>query len=230
MGDDTALAVLSTQPRLLYTYFCQLFAQVTNPPIDPLREKLVMSLNTIMGWRRNLLGATPDHARLISSESPILMAHELEALRASERPETKLCTVNALWSLDTGTAGLEPAIARVCAEVEQGVDDGCHLVVLSDRGTDHANVPVPMLLAMGAVHHHLTRVGKRMRVSIICETGEARDVHHMACLIGYGASSIVPYLAYETCREVIEKMPAEGRPTYAQAVKSYRSALGSGIL
>ena len=110
------------------------------------------------------------------------------------------------------------------------MDDGCRLVVLSDRGVDHANVPVPMLLAMGAVHHHLTRVGKRMRVSIICETGEARDVHHMACLIGYGASSIVPYLAFATCREIIEKMPAEGRPTYAQAIKNYRSSLESGVL
>ena len=119
---------------------------------------------------------------------------------------------------------------RLCKEVETAVDDGCRLVVLSDRGVDHAHVPVPMLLAMGAVHHHLTRVGKRMRVSLVCETGEARDVHHMACLIGYGASSVVPYLAYATCREIIEKMPAEGRPTYAQAVKAYRSSLESGIL
>ena len=230
MGDDTALAVLSLQPRLLYTYFSQLFAQVTNPPIDPLREKLVMSLKTIMGWRRNLLGETPDHARLISAESPILLEHELEALRANERPETKLATVATLWPVSEGADGLEGAVSRVCAEVERAVDDGCHLVVLSDRGVDHANAPVPMLLAMGAVHHHLTRVGKRMRASIVCETGEARDVHHMACLIGYGASSVVPYLAYATCREIIEKMPAEGRPTYAQAVKAYRSSLESGIL
>ncbi len=230
MGDDTALAVLSLQPRLLYTYFCQLFAQVTNPPIDPLREKLVMSLNTIMGWRRNLLGETPEHARLISAEGPILFEHELEALRAHPAPEAKLATVDAVWPLAEGNAGLENAVTRLCAEVERAVDDGCCLVVLSDRAVDYAHAPVPMLLAMGAVHHHLTRTGKRMRVSIICETGEARDVHHMACLIGYGASSVVPYLAFATCREIIEKMPAEGRPTYAQAIKNYRSGLESGIL
>jgi glutamate synthase domain-containing protein 2/glutamate synthase domain-containing protein 1/glutamate synthase domain-containing protein 3 len=230
MGDDTALAVLSLQPRLLYTYFCQLFAQVTNPPIDPLREKLVMSLNTIMGWRRNLFGETPEHARLIQADSPILFDHELAALRAQSGPELCPVTVSALWPVEQEEAGLEAAIDRICAEVEAAVEAGNHLVVLSDRGVDHAHVPVPMLLAMGAVHHHLTRVGKRMKVSIICETGEARDVHQMACLIGYGASAIAPYLAFETCREIIEKMPAEGRPAYAQALKSYRAALESGIL
>ncbi len=230
MGDDTALAVLSLQPRLLYTYFSQLFAQVTNPPIDPLREKLVMSLNTIMGWRRNLFGETPEHARLISAESPILFEHELEALRAHDAPETRLGTVPTTWPLGDGERGLEAAIERIRHDAEKAVDEGCRLVVLSDRGVDHQNVPVPMLLATGAVHHHLTRVGKRMRVSILCETGEARDVHHMACLIGYGASSVVPYLAFATCREIIEKMPAEGRPSYAQAIKNYRSSLESGIL
>ena len=230
MGDDTALAVLSLQPCLLYRYFCQLFAQVTNPPIDPLRERLVMSLNTIMGWRRNLFGETPEHARLIQTDAPFLFEHELEALRAHDTPETKLSTVHALWPAHEGVDGLEPAVERICSEVEAAVDGGCRLVVLSDRDVDHANVPVPMLLAMGAVHHHLTRVGKRMRVSIICETGEARDVHQMACLIGYGASSVVPYLAYTTCREIIEKMPAEGRPTYADALKRYRSGLEAGLL
>ena len=230
MGDDTALAVLSLEPRLLYTYFSQLFAQVTNPPIDPLRERLVMSLNTIMGWRRNLLGETPEHARLISAPGPILFEHELEALRAHDAPETKLATVPVTWPLGDGADGLESAVERACWEVEAAVDDGCRLVVLSDRGVDHANVPVPMLLAMGAVHHHLTRVGKRMRVSIICETGEARDVHQMACLIGYGASSIVPYLAFATSREILEKMPADGRPTLAAALQNYRTSLESGIL
>ncbi len=230
MGDDTALAVLSLQPRLLYTYFCQLFAQVTNPPIDPLREKLVMSLHTAMGWRRNLLAESPEHAQQLSAESPILMEHELAALRASEHPLAKTGTVSVLWPLADGADGLEPAIARICAEAERVVDEGCRLVVLSDRGVDHAEVPVPMLLAASAVHHHLTRVGKRMRASLICETGEARDVHQMACLLGYGVSAIVPYLGYETCREILEKMPAESRPGYVQALKSYRSALEAGVL
>jgi glutamate synthase domain-containing protein 2/glutamate synthase domain-containing protein 1/glutamate synthase domain-containing protein 3 len=230
MGDDTALAVLSLQPRLLYTYFCQLFAQVTNPPIDPLREKLVMSLQSVMGWRRNLLGESPEHAQQLAAVSPILMEHELAALRASDHPLTQLQTVSVLWPLAEGAGGLEPAVERICAAAESAVDAGCRLVVLSDRGVDHAHVPVPMLLATGAVHHHLTRIGKRMRASIICETGEARDVHQMACLLGYGASVIVPYLGYETCREILEKMPAETRPGYVQALKSYRSALEAGVL
>ena len=135
MGDDTALAVLSLQPRLLYTYFSQLFAQVTNPPIDPLREKLVMSLNTIMGWRRNLFGETPEHARLVSAPSPILFEHELEALRVHESPETRLATIHATWPLGDGAAGLEAAVERICRDAEAAVDDGCHLLVLSDRGS-----------------------------------------------------------------------------------------------
>jgi glutamate synthase domain-containing protein 2/glutamate synthase domain-containing protein 1/glutamate synthase domain-containing protein 3 len=230
MGDDTALAVLSLQPRLLYTYFCQLFAQVTNPPIDPLREKLVMSLQTVMGWRRNLLGESPEHAQQLAAPSPILMEHELAALVASEHPLTRLETVSVLWPLAEGAEGLEPAIQRICAAAERAVDAGCRLVVLSDRGVDHAQVPVPMLLATGAVHHHLTRQGKRMRASILCETGEARDVHQMGCLLGYGASAIIPYLGFETCREILEKMPVDGRPGYGQALQSYRSALEAGVL
>ena len=197
MGDDTPLAVLSLQPRLLYTYFKQLFAQVTNPPIDPLREKLVMSLNTIMGWRRNLLGETPEHARLISAESPILMRARTRRAVCDDRWRViNLATViRALAAVGEGAEGLEAAIsAHLRGGGERGGCRAAHCV-LSDRGVDHANVPVPMLLAVGAVHHHLIRVGKRMKASLVCETGEARDVHHMACLIGYGASAIVPYLA-----------------------------------
>ena len=230
MGDDSPLAVLSTQPCLLYRYFSQLFAQVTNPPIDPLREKLVMTLSTTMGWRRNLLAETPEHARLVNAASPILFEHELAALRAQTSLDVRPATVSTLWKTDTGAAGLEPAVDRICQEVEAAIDAGHCIVVISDRGVDHAHAPVPALLAMGAVHHHLTRVGKRMKASIICETGEARDVHQLACLTGYGASAIVPYLGYETCREVLEKLPAEGRPTYAQAVGKYKAALEAGLL
>ena len=230
MGDDTALAVLSLQPCLLYRYFSQLFAQVTNPPIDPLRERLVMTLYTIMGWRRNLLGETPEHARLVSCDSPILFEHELAVLRAHDSLDVRPATVPTLWPAADGADGLEPAVDRICAAVEAAVDAGHRIVALSDRGVDHAHVPVPMLLAMGAVHHHLTRVGKRMKVSVICETGEARDVHQLACLIGYGASAVVPYLGYETVREVLEKQPPEGRAPYADAVKNYKKAVEAGIL
>src|ERR1700736_1836279 len=167
MGDDTPLAVLSLQPRLLYTYFKQLFAQVTNPPIDPIREKLVMSLATPMGWRRNLLGATPEHAKMVHSDSPVLLQHELEALGSIPDPGHKSTTISVLWNVAEGADGLEKAIDRICAEAERAVDDSARLIILSDHGVDHDHLAIPMLLATGAVHHHLTRVGKRMERSVI---------------------------------------------------------------
>ncbi len=227
MGDDTPLAVLSLRPRLLYTYFKQLFAQVTNPPIDPIREKLVMSLHTVLGWRRNLLSETPEHCRQILLESPILLDGDVEALRAigGEFPAT---TVPCLWPASEGPGGLEKAVRRICSEVEAAVDRDVRLIILSDRGVDHENVPVPMLLAMGAVHHHLRRVGKRMKASMICETAEARDVHQIACLIGYGASCVNPYLALETLRELLEKGSVE--PDFGKRAVDYRRALENGLL
>ncbi|HEY5893478.1 MAG TPA: glutamate synthase large subunit [Chthoniobacterales bacterium] len=230
MGDDAPLAVLSLQPRLLYTYFSQLFAQVTNPPIDPIREKLVMSLNTTMGWRRNLLGETPEHAKLIESPSPVLLDHELEFLKNFQDPAFKLQTIEALWPVSEGPDGLKKAVEKICAEAEAAAEKGARLILLSDRRVDANRVAVPMLIATGAVHHHLTRVGKRMKVSILCETGEARDVHQIACLIGYGASLVNPYLGFETLREIIERGQSGAVTDYAVAVKNYRSAIEKGLL
>src|SRR6516164_3874921 len=230
MGDDTPLAVLSKQPRLLYTYLKQLFAQVTNPPIDPLREKLVMSLATIMGWRRNLLGETPEHAKLIHSDSPILFEHELEALRSIPGTEHKAKTISVLWDVVAGEAGLEEAVTRISLEAEKAIDGSTSLIILSDRGVDNRHIAVPMLLAVGAVHHHLTRAGKRMQCSLICDTGEARDVHQIACLIGYGASAVCPYLAYETVRELLEKGALGEGVSYAKAISSYKQAVEKGLL
>ncbi|MBV9674292.1 MAG: glutamate synthase large subunit, partial [Verrucomicrobia bacterium] len=230
MGDDTPLAVLSLQPRLLYTYFKQLFAQVTNPPIDPIREKLVMSLASAMGWRRNLLSETPEHSKLVHSDSPILFEHELRALTSIPGEDHRAVTIPVLWNVTDGAEGLEKAIARIGFEVETAVDQGVRIVVLSDRGLDHEHIAVPMLLATGAVHHHLIRVGKRMKCSLVCETGEARDVHQIACLIGYGASAICPYLAYETARELLDKGQLGDQMTYEKALKNYQGALEKGIL
>ena len=227
MGDDTPLAVLSLRPRLLYTYFKQLFAQVTNPPIDSIREKLVMSLHTILGWRRNLLSETPEHCCQIILESPVLLDAEVEKLNAVGG-EFSARTIPCVWPIAEGAAGLQNAIRRICREAEEAVDDGIRLIVLSDRGMDFQNVAVPMLLAMGAVHHHLRRVGKRMKASMICETAEARDVHQIACLIGFGASCVNPYLAFETLRELIEKGSVE--PDFGKAVISYKTALENGLL
>src|SRR3984893_17413525 len=230
MGDDTPLAVLSRQPRLLYTYFKQLFAQVTNPPIDPLREKLVMSLATIMGWRRNLLGETPDHATLVHSDSPILLEHELAALRSIPDVAHKAATFSLLWSANEGEAGLEHALNQLCVDIEHAVDESVRLVVLTDKGVDADHIAIPMLLATGAVHHHLIRVGKRMKCSLICETGEARDVHQAACLIGYGASAVCPYLGYATIRELLEKGALGEGASYPKAVRKYQQALEKGLL
>jgi glutamate synthase (NADPH/NADH) large chain/glutamate synthase (ferredoxin) len=227
MGDDTPLAVLSLRPRLLYTYFNQLFAQVTNPPIDPIRERLVMSLFTTFGWRRNLLSETPEHAAQLSVDSPILLNEELEAIR-KVGGDHKSATISTLWKISSGAAGLAPAVRDLCKAAEAAVDEGVRILILSDKGIDHENSAIPALLAVGAVHHYLRRVGKRMRVSFICETGEARDVHQMACLIGYGCSAINPYLAIETIREMIEKGKVE--VDFATAQLNYKKALQSGLL
>ncbi|MBV8641153.1 MAG: glutamate synthase subunit alpha, partial [Verrucomicrobia bacterium] len=224
MGDDIPLAILSLQPRLLYTYFKQLFAQVTNPPIDPIREKLVMSLATILGWRRNLFGETPEHAKLVHSESPVLLEHELEALRLIQDPEHKSVTISVLWRVEEGEQGMERALNRISLEAESAIDDSARLIILSDRGVDHEHIAIPMLLATGAVHHHLTRTGKRMKCSIICETGEGRDVHQIACLIGYGASAVCPYIAYATVRELLEKGQLGEAATYEKMIRTYKVA------
>jgi glutamate synthase (NADPH/NADH) large chain/glutamate synthase (ferredoxin) len=220
MGDDTPLAVLSLQPRLLYTYFKQLFAQVTNPPIDPIREKLVMSLNVVLGWRRNLLAETPEHARLVQVKSPILADTELAMLRTLSGKGFPSVTIDATWPLADGDAGLERAIDRICGEAEKAVLEGARIVILSDRAVDHTRVPVPMLLATGGVHHHLIREGKRMKASIICETGEARDVHHIACLIGYGASSVCPYLLWDTIPELVEAARIDAQKELTRATSN----------
>jgi glutamate synthase domain-containing protein 2/glutamate synthase domain-containing protein 1/glutamate synthase domain-containing protein 3 len=227
MGDDTPLAVLSLKPRLLYTYFKQQFAQVTNPPIDPIREKLVMTLFSALGWRRNLLSDSPDHCKQVMVETPILLDAELEALCALGG-EHLSGRVGCAWPASEGPAGLEAAVRRICQEAEAAIDSGVRLLVLSDLDVDADNVGVPMLLAMGAVHHHLRRVGKRMKASVICETGEARDVHQIACLIGYGASCVNPCLAFETLRELREKGDLEG--DFASICLQYKNALEAGLL
>jgi glutamate synthase (NADPH/NADH) large chain/glutamate synthase (ferredoxin) len=227
MGNDTPLAVLSLRPRLLYTYFSQLFAQVTNPPIDPIRERLVMSLFTVIGWKRNLLSETPAHAEQITLDSPILLNEELDTLKNIGGVH-RAVTLSTCWKESLGPQGLAPAIRHLCDVAEQAVDGGARILILSDRAVDHEWVAIPALLIMGAIHHHLVRAGKRMKASLVSETGEARDVHQIACLIGYGASAINPYLALETLRELRTK----GMVTidHAAALLNYKKAISSGLL
>jgi glutamate synthase (ferredoxin) len=230
MGDDTPLPVLSRQPRSFYNYFRQRFAQVTNPPIDPLREQLVMSLSTYVGARPSVLEESEAHAHLIHLPTPVLLAHDLERLRAlGHDPAFRSVTLPALFPAREGPEGLERALDALCAAAVRAVDEGAHILILSDRGVDPEHAPIPMLLAVGAVHHHLIREGKRMRADIIAETGETWDIHHFAVLIGYGASAVHPYVALAT----VAALPAERgleELTVEEALLKYRSAVEAGLL
>ncbi|MGI8601683.1 MAG: glutamate synthase large subunit [Verrucomicrobiales bacterium] len=230
MGDDVSLSVLSEQPRILYTYFKQLFAQVTNPPIDPIRERLVMSLGVPLGWYRNILEETPEHAHVVWLESPFFFEHELGALKGIDGFPSR--TLDITWAVADGAEALRGALANLCAEAEKAADDGIRILILSDRATDHGRVGVPALLATGAVHHHLVRVAKRMRLSLVVDTADARDVHQVSCLFGFGAQALCPYLAFETVRELLQKDTKGlfGGLTLPQALDKYRSALEKGVL
>ncbi len=228
MGDDTPLAVLSVRPRLLFTYFKQLFAQVTNPPIDPIRERLVMSLSVALGWYRNILTETADHAKVIHLDSPVIWPHELEAIKGVEEFPSR--TLDMTWAAADGAAGLEPALQRLCAEAEQAAGEGVRLLILSDRAIDETRVTIPALLATGAVHHHLNRRRKRIRLSLIVDSGEVRDTHQTASLFGYGAQAVCPYLAYETVREMVESRKELVGIDFLKAMKNYRSSLEKGVL
>ena len=228
MGDDTPLAVLSRQPRLLYTYFKQLFAQVTNPPIDPIRERLVMSVQMALGRSRNWLAESAEHADLLNLKSPLLTNSELEEIR--QRPEGSLQskTLSVLFPAEGGWKALVEEIARLRREAEEAVDAGAALLILSDRGVSADRAAIPMLMAVAGIHHHLIRQGKRMRVGLIAETAEARDVHQFACLIGFGCSAINPYLAYALFVELQAR--GELKVDLETARRNYQYSLEKGLL
>ncbi len=209
MGNDLSLAVLSDQAPPLFSYFKQLFAQVTNPPIDPIREEVVMSLATSLGTELNLFGETPEHAHKLALKQPILLNRELETLRHVSYEEFKACTIDITWPVAQGAAGIEDALMRVCAEAHDAIAEGVNIIVLSDRVMGPSRAPIPSLLAVSSVHHHLVREGTRLRAGIILESGEPREVHHFATLLGYGASAINPYLMLET----LDRLVFEGRIT-----------------
>ncbi len=229
MGDDTPIAVLSRRPRLLYDYFKQLFAQVTNPPIDSIREKVVMSLGTALGQRRSWFEETPEHARQVKLDSPFLFSDELAALRGLSQPWFRSQALPIHFPAAQGPAGLEPALTALTEAADHAVDAGCSILILTDRGVNASRAPIPMLLAIGAVHHQLIRSGKRLRCSLVCESGEVRDVHHFAALIGYGASAVHPYVALDTIRDAVEA-GKYGEITVDAALKNFRKAIESGLL
>ncbi len=197
MGNDAALAVMSERPRMLYDYFKQLFAQVTNPAIDSIREEVIMALECYIGPERNLLDATAAHAHRLRIPHPILTNEELTALKHVDHRGWRSATIDINYPSGSGRAGLIAAIDRICAEASAAIAGGKSLIVLSDRGISADRTPLSALLATGAVHHHLVRTHERTKIGIVLETGEAREVHHHCLLIGYGADAINPYLAFE---------------------------------
>ncbi len=243
MGDDIPLAVLSNKPHVLYDYFKQRFAQVTNPAIDPLREKLVMSLAVQLGERGNLLEAKPEYARLLKLESPVLSNAELKQVRRSGFETADLST---LFAIAEGPEGLEPAIHYLCQQAAEAVRAGKQILILSDRitstgdptGLDADHIYIPPLLAVGAVHHHLIRQGLRMQASIVIDTAQCWSTHHFACLLGYGASAVCPYLVLETVRQwwsdpKTQKMMERGKIkscTLVGAQSNYRKSVEAGLL
>ncbi|MCY7332129.1 MAG: glutamate synthase large subunit [Pseudanabaena sp. CAN_BIN31] len=235
MGDDAPLAFLSQRPHLLYDYFKQRFAQVTNPPIDPLREGTVMSLSMFLGERANLLLATPEAANQIKISSPVINETELEELQSFGFAATKL---DMLFAIASGADGLKNAIAKLSDAAVAAVRNGAKLLILSDRNLNAENAYIPPLLAVGAVHHRLCAEGLRMRASIIVDTAQCWSTHHFACLIGYGASAICPYLAFETTRQWWGKTKTQTQMqsgkikslTISQVQDSYRKAVEGGLL
>ena len=197
MGNDAALAVMSDKPRMLYDYFKQRFAQVTNPAIDSIREEVIMALEAYVGPEQNLLESTEAHAHRLRVPHPILSNEDLASLKAMDHRGWRSRTIDMTYPSDSGSAGLVDAVNRMCAEASRAIDDGYSLIILSDRGVDRDHVPISALLACGAVHHHLVRCASRTRIGIVLETGEAREVHHHCLLVGYGADAINPYLAFE---------------------------------
>ena len=203
MGNDLSLAVLSDQAPPLFSYFKQLFAQVTNPPIDPIREEIVMSLATSLGNERNLFDETPEHAHKLLLDQPILLNRELETLRHVDHEVYKARTIDATWLVQKGPGGMVEALERLCRTATEAIEEGANILILNDRLLGPRRVPIPSLLAVAAVHHHLVLEGTRLRAGIIVESGEPREVHHFATLIGYGASAINPYLLLETLDELV---------------------------
>ncbi len=230
MGNDAALAVLSDRQPPLFAYFKQLFAQVTNPPIDPIRESVVMSLATSVGGEVNLLTESPAHAHQLFMRQPILRNHELEKLRQVSHDVFHAATIDLTWPIELGAEGMEWRVEAICAEASAWIERGANILILSDRNLGPERVAIPSLLAVAAVHHHLVRAGTRLRCGLVIETGEPREIHHMATLIGFGSAAINPYLMFESLDELADRglLPVDlDRETAEQRIVK---AIGKGLL
>jgi glutamate synthase (NADPH/NADH) large chain len=231
MGSDTPIAVLSKRPRLLFDYFAQQFAQVTNPPLDSIREEVVTSMSLGLGPELNLLTATPEHARQVVLDFPVIDNDELAKIQHIDpTPGSHVTTtIRGLYRVDKGPKAMEKRLAAMCREADAAIANGASFLVLSDRDSNKDLAPVPSLLMLATVHHHLIRQENRMKVGIIVEAGDVREVHHIALLLGYGASAVNPYLAMETAEELVRNGMIDGL-TADKAVKNLIKALGKGVL
>jgi len=232
MGNDSALACLSDQPRMLYDYFKQLFAQVTNPPIDSIREEIIMSLECYIGPERNLLDTSDNHCHRLRLRHPILTNEEATSIKAMDHRGWKAKTIDITFARNSDAGAYVEALERICGEAERALDEGYSLVVLSDRGMDAERVPVSALAACGAVHHHLVRQAKRTRIGIVVETGEAREVHQHCLLVGYGADAINPYLAFEALWKARRDglLDPKSHDDDESIVSAYRKGVAKGML
>jgi glutamate synthase domain-containing protein 2/glutamate synthase domain-containing protein 1/glutamate synthase domain-containing protein 3 len=228
MGNDAALAVLSERPQLIYNYFKQTFAQVTNPPIDPYRENLVMSLSSFVGRNKNLLEETPEHCRQLKLSQPTLTNEDIDRLKHSELEGFKVCSIPMLFEPLKGA--LEKGLIKLCLEAEKKVDDGYSMIILSDRDITVENAAIPALLAVSRVHQHLLRRNKRGLTALIIETGEAREVHHFAILLSFGASGVNPYLVFESLPDLQDRGYISRILTLPTAIMNYLTAVNKGLL
>ncbi|HEV3165824.1 MAG TPA: glutamate synthase central domain-containing protein, partial [Isosphaeraceae bacterium] len=231
MGTDTPLAVLSDRAQPIFNYFKQLFAQVTNPPLDAIREELVTSVGTVTGAERNLLDPTPESCHLVGLDTPILDNDDLAKLRQlDDWRGFKSATLPMLFPAAEGVEGMRKALDGLFAKALEAIADGANILILSDRGVDAQNAPIPSLLACSGLHHHMVREGLRTRAGLVIECGDAREVHHFALLFGYGAGSINPYVAFETLDDMIRQGMVKEGVTHAEAVKKYRKAIKKGVV
>jgi glutamate synthase (NADPH/NADH) large chain len=230
MGADWPLAVLSHQSQHLSNYFKQLFAQVTNPPIDPIRERMVMSLNTYIGQDQNLLSESPEHCLKVELESPVISNAELEKLRAIDNEHLQAKTLDIVFQASEEPGKLERALKRICQYAEDAVIDGYSIILLTDRAVNSNHAAIPAMLAVGAVHHHLIRRGLRAKCGIIVETGDARETHHFATLVGYGANAVNPYLVTETIVELQHQGKLDSEASISTLFDQYRKGVNGGLL
>jgi len=229
MGIDTPLAVLSDKPQLLYNYFKQLFAQVTNPPMDALREDIVISTETYMGSEGNLLSPGPENCRQIKIKSPVIDNKQLAKLRYIKEHGFKSVTLPILFNPSCGGKGLDAAMEELFLRADNAISEGNNILILSDRGLNKDNAPIPALLALSGLHHHLIRQGTRTAVSLVLESGEPREVHHFAALIGFGASAINPYLAFESIEDMINRDMLT-KTDYNKAVSKYIKTVTKSVV